>query len=182
MTAWARHIATWEDELDRVTMGFTRDFGHLPVSVLRKAPTPREWSVAQNIHHLILVNSSYFEIFSKVTAGAYRPPAVARFPFLPKMMGEGMIAVQTNHRGIKTFKIWRPDPAKALPDPIGNFQEHQKTFKHHLQSSAHVLDRNPVIASPTSRLLAYPLMDVFAFLIAHENRHLEQARRALRQV
>lgn len=176
-------IADWGNHLDNITNSFVQEFGHIPVSVLRTPPSPGRWSVAQNIAHLILLNSSYFTVFSKVCSGAYRPPAVARIPFLPRLTGRGMVlAMESRERPIKTFKMWRPDPSAQLPDPLAAFREHQETFKWHVQNCAFILRRNPVVVSPALSFIAVPLDDCFNFLIAHEQRHLDQAKQAAKDV
>jgi hypothetical protein len=45
------------------------------------------WSIAQNLEHLILINSSYFPIIEQLQQKVYKRPFHGRFQFIVKFLG-----------------------------------------------------------------------------------------------
>ena len=65
-------------------------------------------------------------------------------------------------------------------DIIQRFEKHQNEFKQLIRSSQDLLARGIVISSPANKNIVYKLETAFDIIVAHERRHLEQAREIAR--
>lgn len=156
---------------------FQKAFGHLNDTQLNIKPDQNTWSIAQNIDHLITINSSYFPTLREVRNGNYKPPFIAKIGFIPKMLGNAMLkSVQPqNKKKIKTFEIWEPNKGKKITHILNTFTLHQDELKQEIKDSENILES--VISSPANRNIVYTVEKAFEILIAHEKRHLLQAIR-----
>lgn len=181
-------IEHWKTQLDEVTAEVQNLFGQIGIDVLNQRPEKGRWSVAENLDHLVRVNESYFPIFERVRTGLYKTPFLGKVGWISRFMGNATLAgsgpPEGNRelRGLRTFKMWEPRNRDLFPNPVGEFVDMQSALKHQVAACDTVLVRNPVIASPASPVLVYPLSQAFDFIIAHERRHVEQARAALETV
>ncbi len=66
----------WKKEINKVTAKFIESFKLLTESQFNFKPKPNTWSIAQNIAHLILLNSSYFQHFEEIKNGSHILPPV----------------------------------------------------------------------------------------------------------
>lgn len=140
-------------------------------------PNQNTWSIAQNIDHLVTINSSYFPILKEIRNGNYKPPFIAKIGIIPKMLGNTMLkSVQPqNKKKIKTFEIWEPHKGKNITHILNTFTLHQDELKQEIKDSENILES--VISSPANRNIVYTVEKAFEILIAHEKRHLLQAIR-----
>jgi hypothetical protein len=81
---------------------------------------------------------------------------------------------------IRTMKMYTPRPGLTKDDVVTRFFRCQKEFRR-LIEAAEGLDLVRIkVASPANRLLRFSLGIWFAASVAHEQRHLEQASRVVR--
>ena len=80
---------------------------------------------------------------------------------------------------MKTFPIWEPSTSEISGDIIDRFSRHQEALKHLIESSEDLVAAGTVISSPANKHLVYKLETAFDIIIAHEQRHFEQAREVL---
>ena len=168
----------WSKDLDAITNSFKSEFAALTADEINWKPNAQQWSVAQCIHHLILVNESYFPILDQVRNKTYYTPRYGKFGFITKFFGKIVLdAVQPDRRKkMKTFSIWEPAISLVRGDIIVQFEKHQLELKHLITSSEDLLEKRTVISSPANRMIVYKLETAFDIMVAHEKRHLEQAR------
>jgi len=50
----------WNQHIDDITQKFIESFGELSSEQMNWKPDPNTWSIAQNIDHLIVINTYYF--------------------------------------------------------------------------------------------------------------------------
>lgn len=164
-------------EIDQITQKFQQTFGDLTDIQLNINPDQNTWSIAQNIDHLITINSSYFPILKEIRNGNYKPPFIAKIGFIPRMLGNAMLkSVQPqNKMKIKTFEIWEPNKGKKITHILNTFNLHQDELKQEIKDSENIL--KSVISSPANKNIVYTVGKSFDILIAHEKRHLQQAIR-----
>lgn len=178
-------IEHWKSQLDEVTAEVQRLFGDVGLDVLNRRPENGRWSVAENLDHLVRANESYFPVFERVRAGLYKTPFLGKVGWVTRLLGDATLAGsgppdgERELRGMRTFKMWEPRKRDFFPNPVGEFVDMQTALKWQIVACESVLARNPVIASPASAGLVYSLSQAFDIIIAHERRHVEQARRAL---
>lgn len=164
--------------LDAISREVQATFGPLSAEDLNAKTSQHSWSIAQNLHHLMVVNSSYFPTLEAVSAGRYSPPFAARFGFWARLASRMLLqSVRPDRqRRMKTLKPWEPS-GEALPDNIvGLFLDHQTQLQQQLSACEKHLQQGVVIASPTNRNVVYPLETAYELIVNHEWRHLEQAK------
>lgn len=168
----------WTIEVDKVTQAFDHEFGSLSETEINWRPNAEQWSVAQNIHHLIVVNETYYPTLQKLRNNSYDLPWLGRIEFLTKFFGKTVLAaVQPDRRKkMKTFPLWEPSVSNFDSDILLRFQKHQDELKQLFESSNDLIEKNAVISSPANKMIVYKLETAFDIMVAHEKRHLEQAK------
>ncbi|MEM1000334.1 MAG: DinB family protein [Bacteroidota bacterium] len=177
-------IKQWDRRLERVMESMVRHCHPLTADELWKPPAPGSWSVVEVIQHLLLVNRSYFPVFSALEAENYRKPLLARSRMLAGLIGRMILkSVATdNPRKIQTFPVWEPILEQKLPPPAGipehyqltEFRRQQTELRKWLRNHPTLIDANPIICSPASRKVFYPLQMALEIIVSHEERHLRQ--------
>ena len=158
-------------------------FGHLTPEQLNET-SGAQWSIAQNIAHLILINSSYFPIIDQLQQKVYKRPFHGRFQFIVKFLG-GFVKQSvepSRQKKMKTFPVWEPKEATVLHDIIDQFTAHHQDLKRYIELAAPFIQNKTVIHSPASKVIVYELDTVFDIIIQHELRHIEQAKEQLQKI
>src|SRR5690348_1013823 len=103
-------MRTWNKQIDDITQKFTESFAQLDSAQLNWKPRPGTWSIAQNIDHLIVINTSYFAVIDSVRKGTYKPPFLSRMGFMVSFLGNMILKSVHPERKkkMKTFAIWEP--------------------------------------------------------------------------
>lgn len=174
----------WTQAIDRVTAAFEAEFGRLSPEQLNRHPEAGRWSISQHLAHLIKVNESYYPVLAALHEGSYKVPWVGKIGFLVRYFGQLILrSVQPGApRKLKTFPIWEPGPANGGTDILDRFRRHQAGLKRHINDAEDLLDRGVVISSPANANIVYKLETAFDILVAHEERHLQQARDTLKLI
>lgn len=174
----SEQIELWCKRLDEITDSFQRDFSSLSEQDLNWKPVADIWSIAQIIDHLIVTNRSYFPEVEKARSGKYRLPVTAKLNFLINFFGDLVYKsmLPENSRKIKTFPIWQPASSNIPKEIIKKFADSQTNLKTLIKNSIDLIEKRIVILSPASRIIAYRLDKAFDIIVAHELRHLKQAK------
>lgn len=167
------------DEARTIATEAQREFGQLTAQQLNWKPTASEWSVAQCLDHLIVSNSGYFPIAANVARGAYRTSLKERLPLLPRLFGALVLrAVQPeSQRKFKASPNFQPSRSDIGSDIVGRFVSQQHELIDHINLTKDVDLRKTIITSPVASFVTYSLLDGYKIVVAHEKRHLAQARR-----
>lgn len=171
----------WTQEINDISEEVQILFGALPTATLYQKPHPNTWSIAENLQHLITLNSTYFPIFKKLKDGSIKRPFVGNFRFFTNLFGN-MIFKSVSDGGkkkIKTFPLWEPKLVESKASIIEEFIAHQTQLKDQIKSLQLFIEKEAVIYSPANKLIVYTLPQALDIIIAHERRHLEQAKRLL---
>jgi len=168
----------WSTELDMITHSFKTEFASLTGYQLNWKPNSKQWSIAQCINHLIVVNQTYFPIVDQIRDKSYYTPWYGKIRFITKSFGNIVLdAVSPDRRKkMKTFAIWEPAISLVSSDILDQFENHQQELKRLITSSDDLLEKGTVISSPANRMIVYQLETAFDIIVAHEKRHLEQAK------
>ncbi|MGY6520594.1 MAG: DinB family protein [Mongoliitalea sp.] len=173
----------WIQEINAISEEVESLFGEIPQEKLHERPNPESWSIAENLQHLITLNSSYFPIFKKLKDGSIKRPFVGKFKFFTTLFGSMIYKSVTDggKKKIKTFPLWEPkifDPQASI---VNAFIAHQTQLKDQIKSLQLFIEKEAVIYSPANRLIVYTLPQALDIIVAHERRHLEQAKKILTQ-
>lgn len=176
-------IIKWKKDIDQITHTFTKEFGHLSEEQLNWKPDAGTWSIAQNIDHLITINSTYFPLIENVRKNNYTLPWFGKYNFISRFFGSIILnSVNPDRRKkMKTFSIWEPSQSNIKKDILQRFEKHQNVLKEFITNSKDLILKETVISSPANRNIIYKLSTAFDIIVAHEKRHLNQAKEVLMQ-
>jgi hypothetical protein len=140
-------------------------------------PAPEKWSIAHCLDHLVVTNRLYFGQIEEALAEA--PTAErAGLQYQPSLFGRLFIYASgpRSRMRIRAFRMFQP-PEEAHPDAPERFRTQQATLVA-LIDRARDFDMQAVkVRSPVSPLLSLRLGEALEMLLAHEQRHLDQASR-----
>jgi hypothetical protein len=176
----SEQIQQWHSKIDQLTKEFKERFGDMQADELNQKPNAQTWSIAENMKHLITVNESYYAVLEKVRESKYKKPFLGKFGFYVNLMGNTILKSVSpqNRKKIRTFPMWEPAVANVGSDIISEFVKHQNALKDKISSLETFLGKGTVISSPANPNIVYTLDKAFEIMIAHEERHLNQANEA----
>jgi len=174
-------LTAWLADLERLTIQFHETVDPLDGDRLRWRPAPGAWSVAEVLEHLTKTNAPYLETIGAAIARGRREAVVGHGPFGYGFLGRWWVRAlgPTNKRRMTTPSAFAP---RAELDPFvarDRFFETQQGLDGLLRSADGLHLGRLKATSVASRLLRFNLATWFASLLAHEHRHLGQARRVL---
>jgi len=169
----------WLLSIDRQCKEANKHFGALQPQALNLSPGPKAWSIGQVLEHLILSINSFEPLCQNAMKGTLKLPWYARFGWIVNFMGNLILkGVQpTNQRKAKTFAIWRPAENTVSSHVVDQFMQAQDGLKKLILSTTDLLAREQVIHSPAAPAILYTLNTAFDIIVAHTDRHLQQALR-----
>jgi uncharacterized damage-inducible protein DinB len=172
-------------ELEQISQDVKSAFSNLSPEMIYQKPDSKNWSIAENLTHIILLNSSYFPIFKKLQNGNFSSAFVSKISFFPKVIGDMIFKSVSDggKRKVKTFPLWEPQTSlDQKEDILDKFIEHQKELSDWINNLQLFLEQRTIIHSPANKLIVYSLNKAFEIIIAHEKRHLNQAKNLLHQI
>ncbi len=171
----------WISALEKLSKTFTDEFGSLTAEELNRKPNATTWSIGQVIDHIIVVNESYYPVVEQLRAGTYRTPWTGRLPFLVNWFGDFILqgVEPKRKKKIKTFPVWEPQQSEVWGDIVEVFVDHHRELAGLIAASSDLVEDGTVISSPANRFIVYKIGKAFDILVAHEERHLNQAREVL---
>lgn len=136
------------------------------------------WSIAQCLEHLNCYGRYYLPAIAARLPEA--PQKKTTTPFKSSWLGAyftNMMDPKTGSRKIKAMKEYIPQADLDAQAVVKEFLEQQRTLLDLLRRSrGHNLNKIRVPVS-IAKIIRLKLGDVFQFFVAHNDRHLEQAKR-----
>ena len=174
-------MKNWVTQVDNLTKQFIVTFDALPAEKLNWKPNSQTWSIAQNVHHLITVNETYFPVLASLRNGTFKTPFLGNLNFVVRFFGKTVLnAVNPDRKKkMKTFPIWEPAASEIGGDILGQFKNHQDELKRQIESSEELISKGTVISSPANRIVVYKLETALDIIVYNEQRHFEQAKEVL---
>lgn len=170
------------DVANKVPAQVRAEFGALRADQLNWKPNPDKWSVGQCFDHLIVSNGEYFPIFDAVLQGKKTTNTIwERLPGLPRMWGQMLIKSVSpdGARKQKAPKIFTPTASAVDSGIITRFIDQQDRVVNYLNTMTAVDADHIIITSPVARVITYSLLDACRVIVAHEQRHILQAKRVM---
>jgi hypothetical protein len=174
-------IEKWIDSIDKMTKEAIEGFITLSVEKMHFKPNAETWSIAENIEHLITINRTYFPIFEKLKHGSFQGAFISKFPYFSNLFGN-LIYKSVSDGGKKkarTFPLWEPKVTKDDATVLERFQNHQEELKKWIIELEPFFEKKTIIHSPANKLIVYSLEKAIDIIVAHEQRHLDQAKNLL---
>jgi len=142
-------------------------------------PSAAQWSVAQCLEHLLKANGEMFSACDKAVGATQRQTIWQCLPVWPHVFGWLLITSQSPNSKQK-FKANQPaQPASNAIDVqiVSRFLAQQRELIERMQALEDAAAARVVMISPFVRFITYSLLDGYRLIVAHERRHIEQARR-----
>src|SRR5262249_13165277 len=151
-------------------------FGALDVRQLNWRPDAKQWSVAQCLDHLLTANRLIVQFMEAAADSRHPRTTWQRLPLLPGVIGRLMIR---SHAPANARKFSAPPPAQpAVSDSDASVVQRFVAQQHDLAARAASLDDptgRAIMTSPFIGFVAYSVLDGWRLVVAHDQRHLEQA-------
>jgi hypothetical protein len=172
---------SWKEQVNQVSKEVQAEFGDLSNVQIYIRTEPNKWSVAENLQHLIQVNESYFPIFERLEKETFQHAFIGKFEFFRNLFGNMIYqsVADGGKKKVKTFPLWEPKFNDKDEDVIEKFLQHQETLKNWIEILQPWIEKDAVIHSPANKIIVYTLPKALDIIVAHERRHLEQAKKAL---
>jgi uncharacterized damage-inducible protein DinB len=174
-------IAGLSQRIERVNTALLSEFGELQTRELNWRPKDRGWSIGLCFVHLMKANAAYFPLLSSVIDGTTRTRLLERIPVLPGLWGNlilKMVEPETARRS-RAPKVFLPLLKEVPGDIVERFIEQQHELLALMTQLGSVDLDETTITSPALAIVTYSLRDALSIIVAHEERHLLQARRVL---
>ncbi len=147
-------------------------------------PSPESWSVAHCLDHLNATARSYLPVLDEGIADAIRRGLYSPGPYTYNWIGRAFVWVMEPPVRVRTKapKPFQPAPSRSRRDIMAAFHAYQVQYVDRLRQASGLDLARARVSSPVVRWVRMPLGSAFAMMLAHERRHLEQARRVITQM
>lgn len=172
-------IASYIPEAEAIERDVRHAFGALTPEQLEWTPAPGRWSVGQCLEHLIVMDAAYWPVFERIERGEHRPGLLRRLPLLARMFGALVhrAVLPESTRRFPTSPAMNPSVGSVAPDVVGRFAEHQHILIAHMRRLGEAGAEDVPIPSPIAAVATYSVRDAIRIVVAHQRRHVLQARR-----
>ena len=147
------------------------------------SPPDGSWSVACCLDHIARTNDAYLAVMNPVASAARAKKKVRRGPARPGLLGRFFVDLLEPPvkpgRKIKAPASVQPADAVRLADARARFLESQKEIRSFLHANADLNLSGVTFPNPFVRGIRFSLATGLCNLLAHERRHLWQARQVL---
>ena len=174
-------LAETQAQLEGIARDAQEMFGALTPRQLNWRPDEQRWGVAQCLDHLLTAN----QLMVEKARAALVPDAPRtiwqRLPVLPGMLGKVMVRSLTpdSTRKFTAPPASRPVFADLPADVVQRFAEQQRETARWLGTIAAGRAESTIMASPFLRVITYSVLDAARLIVAHDRRHMAQARRVM---
>ncbi len=144
-------------------------------------PAPDSWSVAQCVDHLNAVAREYLPMLDEAIANAVRRGMYTPGPYVYNWVGRLMVYLvkPTTRMRSKAPHVFLPVEGRRREEILAAFRAYQVQYIDRLRQASGLDLARARVTSPAVWWIRMPLGSAFAMTIAHEQRHLAQARRVL---
>ena len=144
-------------------------------------PSPAAWSIAECLDHLAITNRVYIAAMQAAAIHARARGRLRKGPALPGRFGRwfvGTLEPPVKPRTkMKAPKAILPGSAPVLSDAAQSFSRSHQEVRAFLLANADLDLAGIVFTNPLLRIIHFSLATGLNNILAHERRHLWQARR-----
>ena len=165
--------------LDAVAAEARATFGGLDFRQLNWRPDVAKWSVAQCFEHLLAANRLMALAAQGALDGTQPRTLWQRLPLLPGVFGRMLIRSQSPQatRKFTASPLATPAASDVAPDVVDRFVVQSHEVASWLRGLDEPRAARVVMTSPFVRFITYSVLDGARLMLAHDHRHVEQARR-----
>jgi len=150
--------------------------------LLRKRPGPDQWSALECLEHLNQTYRHYCPAIAKALQNSKTDGSSSyKEGFMGRMMTNSMSIVNgQNKRTMKTFRSMVPDVSNQSTAAIfEQLEQFEKQMADFVQQASHLSLSANRVPSAIGPIIRFKLGDCLRFMVAHDERHLLQAQKAL---
>jgi hypothetical protein len=171
-------LESFQDQLISIRQPVPGLVASLSDAQFRWSPDGKRWSMAHCFDHLNVTAreavSNIDAALAKARARGLTAPGPFVYPLLERLFVSSMEPpVRLRMRAPKKL---RPAPDKPKADIVGEFMQWQDRLEERIRQADGIDLRRARSRSPASDLITWSLGTLFASTLAHERRHLWQAR------
>ena len=146
-------------------------------------PSENGWSIAQCVDHLNVSARLYLPLLDEGIASAIRQGLYGEGPFTYWWLARLFVRMLEPPPLFRTKApaAFQPPPARTRQEITAAFRAYQVQYIDRLRQANGLDLARARVSSPAARWIRMPLGSGFAMTIAHERRHLQQARRVIEQ-
>jgi len=174
-------LADARAELEAIAADAGAAFGRLDARQINWKADASRWSVAQCLEHLLTANRQMVEMADQALDGTRRRTLWQRLPMLPRLFGRMLVRTQSPDATRRFKAPGKAQPAASALDTaiVGRFVDQQRDLIVKLDASATRDLAGVVMASPFLGVVTYSVLDGWRLIVAHERRHVQQAKRVM---
>jgi hypothetical protein len=169
-----RHFERLADDADALVAGLTDD-------QFAWKPTPQAWSIAQCIDHLNVTARLYLLQLDEGIANAIRQGLYGGGPFVYWWFARMFVRMlePPPRLRVKTPALFQPPAERPRREIMAAFRAYQVQYIDRLRQANGLDLARARVRSPAASWIFLPLGSGFAAMIAHERRHLWQAKQVM---
>jgi hypothetical protein len=172
-----------QDLLERTQENKNKAEGYntLPLETLNWKSSPDSWSILECLEHLNRYGDYYIpEIEKRITASTHKPSKIFKSGWLGNYFANSMLPKEKLNR-MKTFKSMDPKGSSLDKGVLSKFIVQQQAIANLLNKSKEVDLTKTKTGISISKWIKLRLGDTFRVVIYHNQRHLVQAERVLKE-
>jgi len=168
-------------ELDRIAGEAQAAFGTLEPRQLNWKPDATRWSVGQCFEHLVTANRLMFAAALAALDPGHPRTIWQRLPVLPGLVGPMMVRSQApeNARRFSAPAAAQPAASDVAAGIVERFVAQQREGAGAVARLDERTAGETIMVWPFVRVVAYSVLDGWRLVVAHDRRHIEQARRVM---
>jgi hypothetical protein len=176
--ALAKEVEEFRQQFERISQDADVLVQPLTDDQFNWCPRPDAWSVAQCIEHLNTTARLYLPQLDEAIANAIRRGTYGEGPFSYNVFGRFFTAAMEPPARfrLRAPTAFHPPPARPRSEVMAAFRAYQVQFTDRLRQANGLDLARAKVRSPTTTWLRFSLGSGFALMLAHERRHLWQAR------
>jgi hypothetical protein len=167
--------------LEDVAQDTQRSFGSLDARQLNWKPEAARWSVAQCFEHLVTANRLMLRAAQEALGDTTPRTVWQRLPGLPRVWGRLLIRSQSPESARKYTASPKATPSTSEIDAdiIATFIAQHRDATAAVQRLDEPRANRAIMTSPFISVVTYSVLDGWRLVLAHDRRHIEQARRVM---
>jgi hypothetical protein len=164
--------------LDDVARDAQATFGGFDRRQLNWRPDETQWSIGQCFEHLLTANRLMLQAADDALNRARPRTLWQRLPVLPGLLGRTLIRSQAPETMRKFTAAPKARPAADVAeDVIGRFVEQHREAAARVAALDERRAARTIMTSPFISVVTYSVLDGWRLIVAHDRRHVAQARR-----
>lgn len=166
-----------EEAIQLIKNSIENNFIQLPLDVLNWQPTPEKWSIAQCFEHLNIYCDYYLKAMKDLINKNSIVVKDVNYAYQSSWLGRKSIesVYPSNSKKMKTMKRFNPTLLKVRKNGLQVFLAYQNQFLELLEQANHININKIKVPIEFFKLLKLRMGDCIEFMVAHQQRHLQQA-------